>query len=139
MRTVEHHKFKTCQKQKLSGKRCNTWKAQCAAGARRGTSPMILRLVSRTQHTLCFAQSEKVEHPLGLPRTKATNQRTEAESQWIVATRPLCHVQYLVRKSGRLRAIHRAGSGKGDRSRLMRYVCARLPPRGRELSFRHGF
>jgi hypothetical protein len=35
--------------------------------------------------------------------------------------------------SSRLQVIHRAGSGNCDRSRLMQYVCAWLPPRGRPL------
>ena len=65
--------------------------------------------------------------------------RTKAESQRIVATRPLCRVQYPVPYSSRLQVIHRAGSGNCDRSRLMQYVCAWLPPHGRPLSFRHGF
>jgi hypothetical protein len=65
--------------------------------------------------------------------------RTRAESQRIVATRPLCRVQYPVPYSSRLQGIHRAGSGNCDRSRLMRYGCTWLPPRGGPLSFRHGF
>ena len=56
--------------------------------------------------------------------------RTKAESQRIVATRPLCRVQYPVPYSSRLQVIHRAGSGNCDRSRLMQYGCAWLPPRG---------
>ena len=65
--------------------------------------------------------------------------RTKAESQRIVATRPLCRVQYPVPYSSRLQVIHRAGSGNCDRSRLMQYVCAWLPRRGKPQSFRHGF
>ena len=65
--------------------------------------------------------------------------RTKAESQRIVATRPLCRVQYPVPYSSRLQVIHRAGSGNCDRSRLMQYVRAWLPRRGRPQSFRHGF
>ena len=65
--------------------------------------------------------------------------RTKAESQRIVATRPLCRVQYPVPYSSRLQVIHRMGSGNCDRSRLMQYGCAWLPPHGRPLSFRHGF
>ena len=65
--------------------------------------------------------------------------RTKAESQRIVATRPLCRVQYPVPYSSRLQVIHRAGSGNCDRSRLMQYACAWLPPHGKPLSFRHGF
>ena len=65
--------------------------------------------------------------------------RTRAESQRIVATGPLCRVQYPVPYSSRLQGIHRAGSGNCDGSRLVRYGCAWLPPRGGPLSFRHGF
>ena len=75
----------------------------------------------------------------GLPRVWRQIVRTKAESQRIVATRPLCRVQYPVPYSSRLQVIHRAGSGNCDRSRLMQYVCAWLPPRGRPLFFRHGF
>jgi hypothetical protein len=66
----------------------------------------------------------------GLPRWWRQIVRTKAESQRIVATRPLCRVQYPVPYSSRLQVIHRAGSGNCDRSRLMQYVCAWLPPRG---------
>ena len=65
--------------------------------------------------------------------------RTKAESQRIVATGPLCRVQYPVPYSSRLQGIHRAGSGNCGRSRLVRYGCSWLPPRGGPLSFRHGF
>ena len=44
--------------------------------------------------------------------------RTKAESQRIVATRPLCRVQYPVPYSSRLQGIHRPGSGNCDRARL---------------------
>lgn len=66
----------------------------------------------------------------GLPRWWRQIVRTKAESQRIVATRPLCRVQYPVPYSSRLQVIHRAGSGNCDRSRLMQYGCAWLPPRG---------
>jgi hypothetical protein len=35
-----------------------------------------------------------------------TNRRTRDESQWIVATRPLCHLQYPVRYLSRLQRIY---------------------------------
>ena len=35
-----------------------------------------------------------------------TNRRTRDESQWIVATRPLCHLQYPVRYLSRLQKIY---------------------------------
>ena len=66
----------------------------------------------------------------GLPRWWRQIVRTKAESQRIVATRPLCRVQYPVPYSSRLQVIHRPGSGNCDRSRLMQYGCAWLPPRG---------
>ena len=44
--------------------------------------------------------------------------RTKAESQRIVATRPLCRVQYPVPYSSRLQGIHRAGSGNCDGSKF---------------------
>ena len=47
--------------------------------------------------------------------------RTKAESQRIVATRPLCRVQYPVPYSSRLQVIHRPGSGNCDRARLRWY------------------
>ena len=47
----------------------------------------------------------------GLPRWWRQIVRTKAESQRIVATRPLCRVQYPVPYSSRLQVIHRAGSG----------------------------
>ena len=47
--------------------------------------------------------------------------RTKAESQRIVATRPLCRVQYPVPYSSRLQGIHRPGSGNCDRARLRWY------------------
>ena len=51
--------------------------------------------------------------------------RTKAESQRIVATRPLCRVQYPVPYSSRLQVIHRPGSGNCDRARLRWYYpCA---------------
>ena len=56
--------------------------------------------------------------------------KTKPESQWIVITRPLYHLQQPVSYSSRLQVIHRAGSGNCDRSRLMQYGCAWLPPRG---------
>ena len=66
----------------------------------------------------------------GLPRWWRQIVRTKAESQRIVATRPLCRVQYPVPYSSRLQVIHRPGSGNCDRSRLMQYGCAWLPPGG---------
>ena len=57
--------------------------------------------------------------------------KTEPESQWIVTTRPLYHLQQPVLKSSRLQVIHRPGSGNCDRSRLMQYGCAWLPRGGR--------
>ena len=45
--------------------------------------------------------------------------KTKPESQWIVITRPLYHLQQPVFYSSRLQVIHRAGSGNCDRSRLM--------------------
>ena len=65
--------------------------------------------------------------------------KTKPESQWIVTTRPLYHVQQPVSYSSRLQGIHRAGSGICDRSRLIRYGCAWLPRRGGWLSFQYGF
>ena len=65
--------------------------------------------------------------------------KTKPESQWIVTTRPLYHLQEVVSYSSRLQVIHHVGSGNCDRSRLMQYVCAWLPRRGRPQSFRHGF
>ena len=65
--------------------------------------------------------------------------KTKPDSQWIVTTRPLYHLQKPVSYSSRLQVIHRPGSGNCDRSRLMRYGCTWLPPRGGPLSFRHGF
>ena len=56
--------------------------------------------------------------------------KTKPESQWIVITRPLYHLQQPVSYSSRLQVIHRPGSGNCDRSRLMQYGCAWLPPRG---------
>ena len=75
----------------------------------------------------------------GLPRVWRQIVRTKAESQRIVATRPLCRVQYPVPYSSRLQVIHRPGSGNCDRSRLMQYGCAWLPPGGKKRVFRHGF
>ena len=57
--------------------------------------------------------------------------KTKPESQWIVTTRPLYHLQQPVSYSSRLQVIYRAGSGICDRSRLIRYECAWLPPHGR--------
>jgi hypothetical protein len=88
----------------------------------------------RERHESAAAVDER-----GLPRVWRQIVRTKAESQRIVATRPLCRVQYPVPYSSRLQVIHRAGSGNCDRSRLMQYGCAWLPPRGRPLFFRHGF
>jgi hypothetical protein len=65
--------------------------------------------------------------------------KTKPESQWIVITRPLYHLQQPVSYSSRLQVIHRPGSGNCDRSRLMQYGCAWLPPGGRKLVFQHGF
>ena len=65
--------------------------------------------------------------------------KTKAEPQRIVATGPLCRVQHPVSYSSRLQGIHRAGSGNCGRSRLVRYGCAWLPPRGGPPSVRHGF
>ena len=65
---------------------------------------------------------------VGLSRPRALDARvtrqifgTRAESQRIVATRPLCRAQYPVPYSSRLQGIHRAGSVNCDRSRLVRY------------------
>ena len=44
--------------------------------------------------------------------------RTKAESQRIVATGPLCRVQYPVPYSSRLQGIHRPGAWNCDRARL---------------------
>ena len=57
--------------------------------------------------------------------------KTKPDSQWIVTTRPLYHLQKPVSYSSRLQVIHRPGSGNCDRSRLMQYGCAWLPPGGR--------
>ena len=65
--------------------------------------------------------------------------KTKPESQWIVITRPLYHLQQPVSYSSRLQVIHRPGSGNCDRSRLMQYGCAWLPPGGKKRVFRHGF
>ena len=65
--------------------------------------------------------------------------KTKPESQWIVITRPLYHLQQPVSYSSRLQVIHRPGSGNCDRSRLMQYGCAWLPPDGKKLVFQHGF
>ena len=66
--------------------------------------------------------------------------RTKAESQRIVATRPLCRVQYPVPYSSRLQGIRRPGSVNCGRSRLRQcYRCSWRPRAGRWLSFRHGF
>ena len=66
--------------------------------------------------------------------------RTKAESQRIVATRPLCRVQYPVPYSSRLQVIHRPGSVNCDRSRLRQcYRRSWRPRAGGALSFRHGF
>ena len=65
--------------------------------------------------------------------------KTKPESQWIVITRPLYHLQQPVSYSSRLQVIHRPGSGNCDRSRLMQYGCAWLPPGGKKLVFQHGF
>ena len=75
----------------------------------------------------------------GLPRWWRQIVRTKAESQRIVATRPLCRVQYPVPYSSRLQVIHRPGSGNCDRSRLMLYGSAWLPLLGKPQRIRHGF
>ena len=63
-----------------------------------------------------------VERPLAVRRGVVARWRqivrTKAESQRIVATRPLCRVQYPVPYSSRLQGIHRPGSVNCDRSRL---------------------
>ena len=62
-----------------------------------------------------------------------------SDSQLIVKTSPLCNLQKPVSYSSRLQVIHRKGSGNCDRSRLMQYVRAWLPPYGKSIDFRHGF
>ena len=64
---------------------------------------------------------------------------TKPETQLIETTRPLYSVHQPVSYSSRLQVIHRVGSGNYDRLRLMQYVRAWLPRRGKPQSFRHGF
>ena len=54
--------------------------------------------------------------------------KTKPESQWIVITRPLYHLQQPVSYSSRLQVIHRPGSGNCDRSRLILYNCNMAAP-----------
>ena len=101
----------------------------------------------RASWSACDARRDRLRPPEGGRKRQATTGassgsdegvaalrrqivRTKAESQRIVATRPLCRVQYPVPYSSRLQVIHRPGSGNCDRSRLMQYGCAWLPPGG---------
>ena len=86
-----------------------------------------------------LATEEREEAPRVVARAQQIV-RTKAESQRIVATRPLCRVQYPVPYSSRLQVIHRPGSVNCDRSRLRQcYRRSWRPRAGGALSFRHGF
>ena len=61
--------------------------------------------------------------------------RTKAESQRIVATRPLCRVQYPVPYSSRLQVIHRPASGNCDRARLRQKLPLHVASPGRWEAF----
>ena len=61
-------------------------------------------------------------------RAKRQIVRTRAETQRIVATRPLCRVHHPVPYSSRLQVIHRAGSGNCD-ARGSCNTCAHGCPR----------
>jgi hypothetical protein len=94
---------------------------------------------------VCGGIGSKLAQGLGVALTRVVARaqqivRTKAESQRIVATRPLCRVQYPVPYSSRLQGIHRPGSVNCDRSRLRQcYRRSWRPRAGRRLSFRHGF
>jgi len=102
----------------LRGERAATW----ARAPLDSTAPLTCR--SKTHSTLLWRSCAAPERPTGrggwsgVARTVCcflrakvvgcarTNRRTRDESQWIVATRPLCHLQYPVRYLSRLQRIY---------------------------------
>ena len=104
-----------------------------------GAAPRASEARRRGEGARELATEEREEAPRVVARAQQIV-RTKAESQRIVATRPLCRVQYPVPYSSRLQGIRRPGSVNCGRSRLRQcYRCSWRPRAGRWLSFRHGF
>ena len=108
---------------------CGPWAIE-AKGKERGSHRRAQPAMASQRRGARGVRGKRVVDDARRARVRRQIFKTKAEPQRIVATGPLCRVQYPVPYSSRLQVIHRAGSGNCDRSRLMQYGCAWLPPRG---------
>lgn len=74
----------------------------------------------------CLRTSGSLGPPRAPGRGRVESERQRAESQWIVAARPLCHLQYPVAYLSRLQRIHPAARWESN----FKAVLAALPPLG---------